>query len=420
MTTWKMKRSHTWTGSNMSNMMAASAGTVAALRQIGVIKELHWPERPSFRTCVEKLKNWLKDKGPNGGLLPNGAVLFIVALQLLAWSRAEKISRGIAGVLSMPPGKRRPAATSLYCRIVGWMVENGAVITLCNLRSLLPHPKPVPDIQVKTSLRVAFLRTIKTLIENVLISIVSNMIAEEGSVYLHHLASTRLYGKFPYFVEQRRTANPTSLLALRDWTRGNAILQLIGGGVLLGFIECLLPKDVSEEIEETSFSIVRFLRNFAIFRVVADITFYVAHRTLHEVPWLYRNIHKRHHEHYTTNLTTNFHFTVADLFIESAMPLIVGLGVLRGLLGIKMGRYEIHLFLTYVAWHETGTHLGKPLPTISTYPPLSILYTAFTNWERDAIEFHEVHHNRRHCNYGITQWIDWLMGSRRLKSSPHD
>eukprot|EP00939_MAST-03C_sp_MAST-3C-sp1_P002463 g2463.t1 len=415
-----MKRSKTWEGSGTgASMMAASAGTVAALRHIGVIKELHWPKVPTLSEVAEKLTNWLKDKGPNGGVLPNGAVLFLVAMQLLAWSKAEKISRGIAGALSMPRGKRRPAATSLYCRIVGWLVENGAVITLCNLRSLLPHPEPIPDVLVKASLRVAFLKTLKTLVSNMLISIVSNMIAEEGAVFLHHLASTRIYGNFPYFVEQRRSANPTSSLALKDWTRGNAILQIIGGGVFLGFIECLLPKEAAEEIEKTPFNFWKFLRNFAIFRVVADITFYTAHRCLHRVPWLYRNVHKRHHEHYTTNLTTNFHFTAADLFLESALPLIVGLGFLRSI-GIKMGRYELHLILTYVAWHETGTHLGKPLPTISTYPPLSILYTAFTNWERDSIEFHEVHHNRRHCNYGITQWIDHLMGSRRLKASPHD
>lgn len=60
--------------------------------------------------------------------------------------------------------------------------------------------------------------------------------------------------------------------------------------------------------------------------------------------------------------------------------------------------------------------MGKPLPVISMYPPLSIFYTAFTDVEKHAVEFHEVHHNRRSANYGITQWIDALRGSRILKS----
>ncbi len=52
---------------------------------------------------------------------------------------------------------------------------------------------------------------------------------------------------------------------------------------------------------------------------------------------------------------------------------------------------------------------------ITTFPPLSILYTAFSNLESQSVEFHEVHHNRRICNYGITQWIDYLMNSRYLR-----
>ena len=51
-------------------------------------------------------------------------------------------------------------------------------------------------------------------------------------------------------------------------------------------------------------------------------------------------------------------------------------------------------------------------------PPFSILWNIFPNLDAStAIEFHEVHHNQRHCNYGITQWIDAIMGSRMLKST---
>ena len=85
---------------------------------MGIIEELHWPEIPTPKELFEKFKKWLKDKGPNGGVLPNGVVLFIVALQLLAWSRAGQISRGISRALKMPPGKRRPAATSLYYHLI--------------------------------------------------------------------------------------------------------------------------------------------------------------------------------------------------------------------------------------------------------------------------------------------------------------
>ena len=69
---------------------------------------------------------------------------------------------------------------------------------------------------------------------NVTISIVSNMIAEEGAVLLLHLASTKLYSKVPYFSSPKRSANPLTLSALRDWVRGNGIVQIFGGGIMLG------------------------------------------------------------------------------------------------------------------------------------------------------------------------------------------
>jgi hypothetical protein len=31
------------------------------------------------------------------------------------------------------------------------------------------------------------------------------------------------------------------------------------------------------------------------------------------------------------------------------------------------------------------------------------------------VEFHERHHNKLHQNYGITQWVDYLLGTRKLQ-----
>ena len=173
----------------------------------------------------------------------------------------------------------------------------------------------------------------------------------------------------PYFTKQRRSASPLSLDALSDWSRGNGILQLVGGGLFLGIIESFLPRQVTEELDTTPWRPLAFLRNFAVFRVIVDLVFYLGHRALHTNPWLYKNVHRRHHEHYKTNLRTNYHFTAPDLFIESAMPIIAAVCFLRSFLGVKMGRYEIHMMMTFVAWHESGTHLGKPLPVISVFPP---------------------------------------------------
>ena len=117
----------------------------------------------------------------------------------------------------------------------------------------------------------------------------------------------------------------------------------------------------------------------------------------------------KHHKHFTTSLATNFKFTIPDIIIESTLPIFVGLLFLRNILKIKLSRKEVNLLMIYIAWHETGTHMGKPLQTISIYPPLSFLYREFFKIDINPVKFHEIHHRRRDCNYGITSWIDYLL-----------
>lgn len=354
--------------------------------------------------------------------MPNGLCLFIFAVQATMWLKMMETSRFFAKALNRKVGSRVPHISTWEDRLIGWSIENGGVLTLCNLRSLLPHPEPIQglyhEVEVGKTYAQVIADAIKTLARNVAISIVSNLIAEQGSILLLHLTSTRLYARVPYFKEQKRSANPFSFHGLADWGRGNGWLQFIGGGISLGIIESILPLKAAWEMSLTSFRPIAFLRNFAITRVIVDIIFYSAHRLMHEVPWMYKHVHKRHHEHYTTNLTTNFHFTALDLFVESAVPIFGAFAFIRKTLGIKLSRFEMHLAMTYIGWYEAGSHLGKPLPVISMYPPLSFLFNAWRTTPPTGIEFHEVHHNRRRCNYGITQWVDWLMGSRWLVHGP--
>ena len=168
----------------------------------------------------------------------------------------------------------------------------------------------------------------------------------------------------------------------------------------------------------TPFSFTKFLRNYGVFGVIADIVFYCAHRSLHQIPWLYRNIHKRHHEHYTTNLTTNFHFTALDLFLESALPLIAGIGFLDPL---WESRWDVTRFISCLpTWHGTRPELiwANPYPQ---YLPI-LPSPSCTLHSRIGIEtrsnFTKYITIGRHPYHGIRQWIDYLMGSRMLKSTP--
>ena len=74
----------------------------------------------------------------------------------------------------------------------------------------------------------------------------------------------------------------------------------------------------------------------------------------------------------------------------------------------------------YIQWYEIASHSGKEVPTVSYFPPLAPLYTAAQalgpGVDARNVAFHDRHHGLVKCNYGITQWCDMLMGTRRMPS----
>ena len=109
---------------------------------------------------------------------------------------------------------------------------------------------------------------------------------------------------------------------------------------------------------------------------------------------LYGLIHRRHHEHKSPHVWTNYHFTAADLFTEGFAPFGVGLAALEGLVALfgpvaavylRPSRLVLLLLLSHIMWYEICSHAGKPVPTASVYPPLSLVYNAaarLARWPR--------------------------------------
>merc|ERR1711998_336119 len=245
------------------------------------------------RTIRTRFTVWCGQKGDNGGLLTNGTVLLVVIVQMLLWWKMEFVSMLVAKLFRFPKGRRRPDVSSWTCRIIGWLVENGAVLTLCNLRSLLPHPQPISTEPTEGGIQAATAHGLLCIARNIGISVASNLIAEQGSVLLLHLTSTKLYPQVQPFQQTYKDVTPYRLNGLLDWLRGNAILQLAGGGLALGMIESFMPKQFADELSDTEFSFCKFLGHFGLFRLMNDCVFYIGHRAMHVNPWLYKMIHKR-------------------------------------------------------------------------------------------------------------------------------
>jgi sterol desaturase/sphingolipid hydroxylase (fatty acid hydroxylase superfamily) len=126
-----------------------------------------------------------------------------------------------------------------------------------------------------------------------------------------------------------------------------------------------------------------------VFMAVDGVVYYAGHRLLHGVPFLYRHVHKMHHE---------WHSNVA-FASEHAHPLeallLVGLSVTAGpaLVGRLVAPVHIVTMWAWVAlrtWEGMDAHSGFDLPV----NPVRL-----TPWSASAAS-HELHHRVNTGNYG--------------------
>jgi hypothetical protein len=59
--------------------------------------------------------------------------------------------------------------------------------------------------------------------------------------------------------------------------------------------------------------------------------------------------------------------------MEALLPFAVALTVVTFGMGLWTTQLEAYGLLSHIMWFEVGSHCGKPLPTLTTLPPLSPL-----------------------------------------------
>eukprot|EP00747_Dinoflagellata_sp_TGD_P170379 gnl/TRDRNA2_/TRDRNA2_201791_c0_seq1.p1 gnl/TRDRNA2_/TRDRNA2_201791_c0~~gnl/TRDRNA2_/TRDRNA2_201791_c0_seq1.p1 ORF type:complete len:373 (+),score=25.11 gnl/TRDRNA2_/TRDRNA2_201791_c0_seq1:61-1179(+) len=232
------------------------------------------------------------------------------------------------------------------------------------------------------------------------------------SLAIQGVLTNVVYSHIPYFSGGARPKQSLGLL-IRDYVRTNWLVDAVSTS-----LKFFIPKMLSRRLVPTSekFSPLAFIAKLAVMRVSVDIGFWLGHRALHHrsLYWM----HRRHHEHHKPVLATNYHFHPVDLFIEAGFPILLGYTHLL-LLGCPSSMLELHLFAGYIGWHEVGSHCGKPVPTISYFPPLAPLYQLILgDVDRNNVQHHDIHHARLNCNYSIVIWPDVVMGTRCSNRKP--
>ena len=287
--------------------------------------------------------------------------------------------------------------------LVACIIENVCVFIVCALVPRLPLPV----------FKAGRLNQLKLFVQQVL----DGCARVEVITLLQHLVVYFLYAHIPFFSHSKKRPESEADMrkSLKDWFRTNLVVHIIGSSALLVTIFNFSPKERRLVQMARNFNPFSFICKFAFTRLVNDILFYVVHRSLHMQP-LYTWIHKRHHEHNSCALVTNFHFTPMDLLLEAFVPAFGAIQTLHSLPfeSTRLSQFEVSLVFAYLFWFEIGSHAGKEVPTVSTFPPLAWLYRwLWPNLESDAVRHHETHHNLVKCNYGITKWMDVMLKTRK-------
>lgn len=152
----------------------------------------------------------------------------------------------------------------------------------------------------------------------------------------------------------------------------------------------------------------RFVAVSFCFEVLFDFFHYWTHRLSHEIPVLYRMLHKTHHRHHYPHAIHTFCHSPLDLVWSNTLPVVCAL--LLSPFAIDLGSW--HLILLYKTFIEVSGHTSRISFPTGSFPQFIWL----PRWLGISLytEDHTLHHVHGSCNYGkrFSLW-DRVFGTYR-------
>ena len=146
-------------------------------------------------------------------------------------------------------------------------------------------------------------------------------------------------------------------------------------------------------------SIPQMTISFLICLWFNEVVFYFAHSTLHVFPFLYKNIHKQHHE-YTGSVGIAAEYAhPIEVVIADSFPTLGG--------SLFQGAHPL-IWLVFLAWRLEETyesHSGYSLK-------LPFFYTHLGFMHADHAICHDLHHSSNNGNFGVGSFYDTIFGTQ--------
>jgi len=209
-----------------------------------------------------------------------------------------------------------------------------------------------------------------------------------------------LYG-FPSFIadlniQPRKVKEKWEIFAKStNATTGNTLLAMIAVGMMTLYS---VLTDAGIRVTPDLPAAWEVLRDVVMLALFHETYFYFVHRLLHSIPFLYRNIHKKHHEFVAPNSFAAFYVHPIEDFINQFPVAYFFPAVI----------FRVH-FVTLMAWQIYAVTLNIRDHVGYKFPKWFPFYRVF--W-LDPI-FHDFHHEKYNCNYGAIGIWDSILGTGR-------
>jgi sterol desaturase/sphingolipid hydroxylase (fatty acid hydroxylase superfamily) len=143
------------------------------------------------------------------------------------------------------------------------------------------------------------------------------------------------------------------------------------------------------------FDLLLFIPKSFLFEIIFDFFHYWFHRLEHQIPFLYKNLHKIHHQHHQPTLLSTFNHHYFDLILSNVFPLFISMFICSRIFTIST--YMFHMIFITKIYIELCGHSGKDIKTGSFVQ--CIWLPKLLKITLQTID-HDNHHQLNNCNYG--------------------